>query len=271
MGKKIVKKKPQLQVSQALIIPDCHFPFSDRTAYELMLDVAKDLDNLQEIVLLGDYADFYNVNFHGKDPEIEGTLVDEVDSVNQELDRLDALWPEQKKVYLMGNHEYRLDRYINKQAPDLWGAITVPQLFQLRKRPNWRIIPYGPDQIYYVGGSQLAARHEPMGSGTHSAYQTVVKAGTSVVFGQIHQIQEFQVVMISGKNHRGISVGWLGDKSSKVMNYVKHHHQWSLGFGVANILPDGSFFHHTVHIIPDLKDKRVYRCSYGGKIYERGV
>ena len=75
-------------VKKALIIPDCHIPYEDKRAYDLMLEVAKDVDP-DEIVILGDYADFYAVNSHGKDAELGGSvLMDEVFEVIQRLKEL---------------------------------------------------------------------------------------------------------------------------------------------------------------------------------------
>jgi len=249
-----------MKTKTALIIPDVHFPYADERAYDLMLKVAMD-QKIDEIVLLGDFADFYAVNSHGKDAAIDGTLKEEVDEVNARLDELDFLFPKANKVFLEGNHEFRLQRFINKQAPDLHGLISVPALFELDTRDKWRWVPYTPDQGYKVLGGKLIARHEPVGGGIHCAHGSVVKAGCSVIFGHHHKIQESQVVMMNGQNHRGITCGWLGNKNSPVMQYVKNHHQWALGFNLVTTLEDGTFFAQNIHIID-------YKCQYGGKVYK---
>lgn len=250
-------------VRRALIIPDTHVPFEDKQAYSMMLNVAEDVQP-EEIVILGDFGDFYSINSHGVDARLRHlNLVDEIAAVNDRLDELDELFPEARKVFIAGNHEHRLARYINNKAPELIGMAEVDHLFSLHTRRNWKFVPYGPTQLYQVLGSHLFARHEPLSGSAHAAYQTVVKAGCSVVFGHIHRIQEYQVVMMDGKNHRGISVGWLGDETHHVMEYVGGHHQWAKGFGVVDVLRDGTFFHQTVHIIGG-------KCSYGGMVYGLG-
>ena len=82
----------------------------------------------------------------------------------------------------------------------------------------------------------------------------------SVIFGHIHRIQEHQIVSIDGKNYRGICPGWLGDKDHPVMQYVKTHHQWANGFSVIDILEDGTWFNHIIHIIDD-------KCTFDGRIF----
>lgn len=245
----------------AIIIPDCHIPYHDAKAYNLMIKVAKSLPSVDEIVILGDYADMYAISAHPKNLNVEASLIKEVASVNAKLDELDTLFPKANKVYLEGNHEYRLSRYFRDKAPELFGTVDCQTLFELKNRPNWKWVPYGPNQKHKVLGSKLYARHEPVGGGTNVAAQTVVKCGGSVIFGHVHRIQEFQTVMIDGKNHRGITCGWLGDGEHPVMDYVKNHNQWSQGFNITFVQPNGNFFAQTIHIVN-------YECAFGGRIYK---
>lgn len=247
-------------VKRALIVPDCHIPFEDKRAYEIMLNVAKDVDP-DEIVILGDYADIYGVNSHGKDPEIKEELRDEVMQVCMRLRELKDLFPRSRKIYIEGNHEYRLARFIKNKAPELFGCIKVEDILHLDKY-GFEFIPYGPNQQYNVLGSKLIARHEPLSGGLHCAHGTVSKAMKSVIFGHTHRIQESQIVTLDGDNYRGISSGWLGDKDHPVMGYVKNHHQWALGFSIVTVLPDGTWFNQLIHIID-------YKCVFDGNIYEQ--
>jgi predicted phosphodiesterase len=244
---------------KALIIPDCHIPYEDQRAYELMLAVAKDVDP-DEIVILGDYADFYAINSHGKDAAMNGVLQDEVYYVIERLKEIKRLFPNAKKVYIEGNHEYRLARYINSKCPDLYGVVDTQSILELNLL-GYQFVPYGPNQKYQVLDSKLIARHEPLAGGKHVAQNTVEKAMHSVIFGHTHRIQEAQIVTIHGENYRGISSGWLGDTTHSVMQYVKGHHQWAHGFSIVNVLDDGTWFNSLIHIVN-------YKCYYNGYVYE---
>lgn len=247
-------------VKKALIIPDCHIPYEDKRAYELMLLVAKDVKP-DEIVILGDYADFYAINAHGKDAAIKsGLLQDEVHEVVMRLSQLNKMFPKANKVFIEGNHEYRLGRYINARCPDLYGVFDTASVLEL-KTLGYEFVPYGPNQKYRVLGSKLYARHEPLAGGKHVAQNTVEKAMHSVIFGHTHRIQEAQVVTMGGENYRGISSGWLGDTEHPVFGYVKGHHQWAHAFSVVNVLDDGTWLNSLIHIID-------YKCYYDGYIYE---
>lgn len=244
----------------ALIIPDTHRPYHDKKAYNLMMTVAKDL-NPSEIVILGDYADFYAVSSHSRHPKVLSILTDEVEDVINGLDEIDKTFPNAKKVFIEGNHEYRLERYLVDKAPALFGVTSTEHLLKINQRPNWKFKPYGPNQAHKVLGSFLIARHEPLGN---TAKLTSQRALCSIVYGHIHRIEESHIVGLDGTNHVAFSVGWLGDKKKdKIFDYVKGHWQWQLGFGLAWMDPVTNYFYHQkIHILDN------YTCVVNGKKYK---
>lgn len=255
-----LSKKTNESSRRSLIIPDCHIPFENKKSYELMLEVGLSVDPV-EIVILGDYADFFDVTTHSKELDIQAKLIDEVDAVMKRLRELRTLFKKSKIIYIEGNHEYRLGRYIRDRAKELFGLVSVPYLLNLSAY-EIDFVPYGPNQKYHVLGlNSLIARHEPIAGGTNVAYNTVVKAMKSVIFGHVHRIQEAQVVAINGDNYRGITPGWLGDVESPAFEYVKNHHQWAHGFSVVTQVGQKTWFNQTAHII----DRK---CQMDGKIFK---
>lgn len=250
-------------LKKALIIPDCHRPYHHKKAYNLMLKVALDL-NPDEIVILGDYADFYAVNGHGKHPGMQDLLLTEIegnDGINAGLDELDKLFPDAKKVYIEGNHEYRLERYITKNAPMLFGVTQWDYLFELNRRPNWTAIHYGPSQMYRILNSHLYARHEPLSMS--SAKASAKNSLCNLVYGHIHRIEEAHIVAMTGENYCNFSVGWLGDqRKTEVFGYARNP-QWALGFGVVYVNPHSKcFYRHKIHILENMT------CVFNGKLYK---
>lgn len=244
----------------ALIIPDTHRPFHDKRAYNLMLEVATS-QKIDEVVILGDYADFYSVSSHAKDPRVFHMLEDELVDVLAGLNEIDVLFKNAKKVFLFGNHEFRFERYLVDKAPALFGVTSLEHLFEINRRPNWLTVPYGPNQKYSVLGSKLTARHEPLAP---TAKGTASRALCSLVYGHIHRIEESHLVGLDGTNHVCFSVGWLGDKrQDQVFSYVKNYHQWQLGFGLVYVdSSTGYFYHQKIHILDN------YTCVVNGKKYK---
>lgn len=251
-----------------LLIPDTHRPYHDRRAYALMIrafqDIVKKYWDMAdfEIMILGDYGDFYATSGHDKHPMVQQNLVLEVEDVIAGLDELDNLFPFAKKTYIEGNHEFRLERYLCNKAPALFNVTSTEHILKMSQRPNWTFVHYTPGQQISVGGSLLKARHEPLSS---SAKATASKAICSLVYGHIHRLEESHVVGLDGSNHVCFSVGWLGDKrNDKIFGYVKGHHQWQMGFGLVFVDTETKYFYHEkVHILDN------YSCKAAGKIYKQ--
>lgn len=224
-----------------------------------MLAVAQD-QQIKNVCILGDFADFYSISSHGRDADMEGRLSNEVAAARSRLDELEEICSG-SRIYIQGNHEWRLERYINSEAPELFGLIDTHSLLELGDK--WKYVPYGPNQLVQIGKSKMWARHEPLTGGVLPAYGSVVKAGCSLIYGHDHKSQEAQVVMANGDTHLGASVGWLGNKKHKAFDYVKGHHQWSLGFGIltTDIDNQGTFFLNRAIIIN-------YMCIVNGVVYE---
>lgn len=187
---------------------------------------------VKEIVLLGDYADFYSVSRHRKDPRVGTLLEEEVDSVKAGLTELDRLFPLAKKVYLSGNHEIRLETYLIEQAPALFGVTDIRELFELRRRPKWSYLPFGRDQRYKVLGSELYAFHRPKAS---TPKNHIAKTFVSSVYGDVHKIERAQSVALDGKHLTAVCPGWLGDVTSRVFDYMPSTPQWQLGFAIISV------------------------------------
>jgi predicted phosphodiesterase len=244
----------------ALLIPDTHRPYHDKKAYKLMIHAVSQL-KIDEIVVLGDYADFYAVSSHGRDPRVAQMLVEEIDDVNAGLDELDALFPAAKKIFIEGNHEYRLERYLMNQAPGLFGVTDTRSILKLNSRPNWGFVSYGPNQAYKVLGSKLYARHEPLG---RTSEMTARKAMCSVTFGHIHRIQLNSAVAMDGSQHTAFCCGWLGDKKQNmIFDYVKTHHDWQLGFSLVYVDENTGQFYPVIVPISD-----NYTCVVNGRGYK---
>ncbi len=249
-----------MAIKTALIIPDCHIPFEDVRAYDLMLNVSRSLPRIDEIVILGDYLDMYGVSRFGKDPSL-GDLAElydrEIERGNDRLDELDHHFPNAKKIFIEGNHEFRLKAFMSQDGGPLRNRLSVKGELGIDDRPNWHWIDYTKHQSYRVLNSDLWARHEPFGS-SHPGTQAL-KSGDSFIYGHTHQVAQGQFICkMSGREIIAINGGWLGEFKHKVFDYVKDRPSWSLAFTIVHVDNDKWDF-QVVKIQPD------YSCLYNGK------
>lgn len=223
-----------------------------------MIEIAVYL-GIHEVVLLGDYCDFYAVSRFPKDPKVGTLLMEEVLSVREGLDQIDKLFPEAKKVYLEGNHEARLESYLVDKAPALFQVTECRELFGLSQRPKWSYIPFGRGQKYSVLESDLYAFHRPKAS---SPKLHIARTLVSSVYGDIHKIEEAHAVGLDGQAYSAFCPGWLGDVRSRVFDYMPSTPQWQLGFAIVSKCSSGPFHYENVHI------KDNYTTITHGKVFK---
>lgn len=221
------------------IIPDTHVPFHDKRAWNLNLQIIKDRKP-QHVVILGDFADFYSINGHGRDPKHRNLrLLDEINAVNHELDRLDKVIPRgAKKYFIQGNHEYRLDRYIAQKAPEMDGLTTTPEAFHLKKR-GWHYTPYH----HFLQLGKVFYTHDTGKAGASAHISAANSFNDNAVIGHTHRASLSIVGNNRGKPHVAAMFGWLGDiNAAEYMHLINARRDWALGFGTGHMASDGTTF-----------------------------
>lgn len=240
------------ELQRIFIIPDLHCPYHDKKAWTLALRARLEFKP-HHTVILGDFADFYSVSSHSKNAARRITLEEEVDEVKDQLDRLDQ-WKD-KRHFIAGNHEQRLERYINDRCPELFGLVSIPELFGLKER-GWSYTPYGD----FLRLGKLHLTHDEGSSGSTAHMKALATFGSNVVIGHCHSMGVHYSGTTSGKTHVGASFGWLGDlRDIGYMSRVKAG-KWTHGFGIGFMEPGTGVVH--LQAVPIVNG----RCVVNGKL-----
>lgn len=243
------------KLEPVLIVPDTHRPFHDKRAVALMLQAAKDLKP-KHIVVLGDYIDFYAVSSHSKNPKRALELDAEVADANVGLDELDAL-KAKERVYIGGNHEDRLRRYLDDTAPELGDMIKVEKLLKLEER-GWQYVPYKSDTQL----GKLNLTHDVGSAGRNAVFRSLETYHGSVVIGHTHRMTYIVEGNAKGEVMVSAQFGWLGDAAqADYMHQARARKDWSLGFGVGYLDPETGVVYLTP--VPIVN----YTCVVNGKFY----
>lgn len=236
-----------------LILPDVHAPQHDERAWKLVLKVAKAFKPYG-IVILGDFADCWSASSHRKDPKKLANLGLELDSCNHLLDDLDKL-KAKRKVYIFGNHEHRVYRYLADHAPALADLVNVEGPLRLKQR-GYEVIPY-KDSIT-IADTKLT--HDLDRAGKHAVHQAVEESASNIVIGHLHRF-DYCAVSAYGRTLYGMSPGWLGDCSRQDYKHrIKAEREWQLGFAV------GYEEREKLDVEPILI-REDYSCRVGEKLY----
>lgn len=251
------------KVYKVIVLPDCQVPFQDDRTLRAVEKYIGD-NKWDEYVNLGDFMDF-NVISHfnkGASRRVENERLQADYSVgNAILDRHQHLVrknsPKAKFTLLEGNHDYRIERYLDEN-PAGQGMLEVEVGLNLKKRGFKYIRCYKEGEVYNIGNAYF---HHGLYTNEHHAKKHVDRYGVNLFYGHTHDVQSYsKVVMGKDKTLVGQSLGCLCRYDQ---SYIKGNPtNWQQAFGIFYFLPDGHFTYYVV---------RVFKHRFvapDGKIYE---
>jgi UDP-2,3-diacylglucosamine pyrophosphatase LpxH len=251
------QRTPVSRLEPVLIVSDAHIPAHSAEWWQLVLAVGRDLKP-KHLVIIGDFADCYGISDHEKDPELANHIADELVVVNKCLDQLDALGATDK-LYIEGNHEDRIRRYVQKH-PELRNVLTIPKLLRLKER-GWQYVPYKD----HAKRGAVHFTHDVGAAGRNAVFRALDTYQHSVVTGHTHRLQYIVEGNAVGDCKVSAMFGWGGDvEQVEYMAKVQARKNWALGFGVGYVDTASGFVYLTP--VPVV----FGTCMVNGKLYRAG-
>jgi hypothetical protein len=137
--------------------------------------------------------DMYAVSSHDKDPDRALKLNEEIEEAKCLIQRIKNAVPKKcETVYLMGNHETRLARFLKLKAPALFKmkSLELPTLLELDALSVTTLdygVPYVmPDGVLVVHGDVASSK------GGYTANRMLERYGTSGISGHCHRLAMVQ-------------------------------------------------------------------------------
>jgi predicted phosphodiesterase len=170
-----------------LVCSDVHFPHQDKKAVKSFIELAAKVKP-NYLVLLGDIADFYGLSRFSKDSSRVSGLQQELDMVSDFITMLRKASKNSKIVFMAGNHEARLQKYLYDSAPALskLRSLELPTLLELDSH-GAQFLPYGTpftisDDCVATHGSAVRVR------AGMSGFAESQKHGCSGISGHTHRL-----------------------------------------------------------------------------------
>lgn len=238
MNKKCIKK--------AIILPDIHYPLHSKECIKLIKKFMVDFDP-DYLIYQGDQLNLDCVSSWNVDKPLlkeSQRLLKEYDNFNNDiLENYESVIKKScQKVFLIGNHEHRVRRYVER-SPELEGIIEPEVCLNLKKR-GYKVVPY--NGVYKLGKLNII---HGFYYNTYHAAKTVNAFEGNVCYAHVHSPQEFTKTtpLDSGSYHAATSLPCLCNLSPE---YMKNRpNDWVLGFGVVYLLPNGNYFLYRIIII----------------------
>lgn len=243
--------------------PDRHIPYEDKKtcrAIDRYIDDVETIGGWDGYINLGDLADLNTVSSHNKNNllAVEGArLQKDFDAVNRFWDNRNIQFEGKPQFWIQGNHEYRLDRYLQVH-PELIGSLDFVTKCDLAKRGVTWLPFWEKGETLEIGNATFI---HGLYTNKHHAEKHAQAYGRPVFYGHTHDLQQHSIVR-NGDNKTvvGQSLGCVCDYRQSYM--LGRPNRWQQAFGVFRFFPDGNF---TYCIIPIFEHRFV---SPDGEIYD---
>lgn len=245
------------KTTRIVVLPDTHIPYHDVKAWACALQVIRDTKP-EYVVIIGDFSDVYSLSSHPKSLDRKQNFASEVAAVNAALDELRAAAGNDCKVkFCEGNHEDRITRFLQSNAPELGGIteLRAEGLFKIKERGiEW--VPYR--RAVKIGNCSFT--HDIGRCGVNTARQSLVDFGGNLVVGHSHRAGIAFQGESKGSSHFCLNVGWLGDvEGVDYQHRMRILRDWQHGLGIVDQDETGFSWPQFVPILEG-------RCVVDGKV-----
>lgn len=160
------------------------------------------------------------------------------------LDKLQTVTPPDAKFYMLeGNHDYRIERYIDEH-PKLRESLEMEVGLNLNDRGIKFIRSWSAGEMLTIGRSNFI---HGLYTNDHHAKKTVQAFGEPIFYGHTHDVQLYsQVMKGDNKTLVGQSLGCLCEYGQTYMQ--GRPSRWQQCFAVFHWWPDGFFQYFPVMI-----------------------
>lgn len=215
-----------------LAIGDAHIPTHDEHTLAHAFDYG--LKKKVECILLGgDMMDWYSLSTFEK---LNRDLQSEIDCTVAFLKSLRNTFPQQKIIWMDGNHDFRLDRFKMRLSKEIGTLrkLSIPELiglkdFDIEYYDNYATLQFG--KLYVMHGHKLA------GAGKMAARNKLMNAMDNVLFFHHHTVQDFFVKTLNGNTVGSFAVGCC----CQLRPDYSIHNNWMNGFAIIKVDQDGNF------------------------------
>lgn len=210
------------------ILSDIHFPYYDRVALEAAIKYLIDW-NPDCLILNGDIIDCFHLSTFEKDKR-QRSFKYELDMLKNFFDQLRELFPTQRIIYKIGNHEERYEKQILANVPELI-ELEYFHFENVIKSNQFNIEVVKGKRVILVGKLNVIHGHElprGMAAPVNPARGFFLRTKASTIGGHHHQSSEHIENDLNGNIIGAFSTGCLCELNPHYMPINK----WNHGFAV---------------------------------------
>ena len=236
---------------KVIFIGDSHAPYEDNDCISSLLKFIRWFKP-DKIFFLGDIVDFYAISRFIRDPKKRLELQEEIDVGIDLIVKIKKVCPKKSELlFIRGNHEYRLQKFI-------WA--TSPELSGLRSLNFRELMMFDKLGIKYIEQGRMEYRGIVVKHGSvvrkysgYSARAEFEKTGRSGVSGHTHR-GAIYCENKSGGEYKWMECGCLCKLDPEYMEGETPN--WSQGWGIGYFKNNSKRFH--LEFVPYVNGKAMY-------------
>jgi len=215
--------------TKLLVVSDLHVPYQSTAAVNKAITIGKNA-GCTGVIILGDLVDFHKVSKYRHDADAYD-LKEELKQARYWLrvfrNQFSNLW------FVPGNHEDRLGKYIEDNAPSL-GVLDELRLDKLLRLEEYQC-KYVPGGYIHCGDMTFLHGHEVRISGMDPARKLFGKMKKSAICGHLHRPDSYFTRDGAGNLLQCHVLGHLGKPSPAYMP----RNDWQHGCAVVTVPKSG--------------------------------
>ena len=238
--------------SRFVYLPDPHGVFQDDEAVACAMAFTRS-HRPDLVVVGGDVVDFYQLSKFDKDPRRALDLQKDLDAGEAFIAGVRKAAPHARIIYLQGNHEHRLTRWLWGKGAELLNlrGMNVPSLLNLRHYG----VQYVEEGVKVIGSLTFKHGTAVRSRAGYTATAELEREGTSGCSGHTHRIGEVSKTNRGG-TYKWVESGCLCQLTPEYMRGQVPDWQHGLAYGA---FAGRRFSLHTAHIIDG-------KTMYGDKV-----
>lgn len=235
-----------VNLSNMLIISDCHIPYHNATALKQALEYGKE-NNCDSILINGDWFDFAPCSEYTKDLYTKMRLSQDIEEGRMYLQILRNEFPEAAIYYKMGNHEDWFEKYLLKNAPVLLDMDEF-KLDVILRFKEMNIIPISSYALMKFGKLSIIHGHElkQIIRSVNPARTLYLKTKINTLVSHHHVTSEHTESDLESNITTCWSIGCLSQLKPK---YAGLDSKYNHGFARVTKTKDGNFSVHNKRIV----------------------
>lgn len=221
-------------VGKWLLISDVHIPYHDQRAFHAAIEFAVKV-GCKHLYINGDWYDFYGISDYSRDPQMrspDGEMALGFPVLEQASKAFKG-----RKVFKVGNHEERYEKYLWNKAPALLGIKSF-RINEVLGLDGLGFDYIASKQLGYIGSLPILHGHElPKGltSPVNIARGVFLRAQGTAIVGHWHRTSTH--IETSGIEDRMITCYSVGCLCDMKPSYAPIN-AWNHGFAIVTVNRD---------------------------------